>query len=313
MDTRISLYKLEVLCEVVDRRSVTRAAGALGIAQPVVTAHLRSLERRLGVRLFEREGRGLTPTPAGRIAAEWARDVVGRTRQAAAALEALRSDEEAELRVVTSINGASNGIARATVDFQAAHPVSRLRLQALPTEQAIAAVLVRDCDYAVVSYLAGVALDPCLQSRRLVDDELILVAAPALAQEVDAAPDVDALQSLPFVCTPAGSARRQLIDVGLADRGVATRRVVMEVGSEGPFHTALRDGIGCGLLTRRTAAHDLEVGRLVELAMPAGPIPVGVDLVWRRDQVSTPLRRAFRRELAAGLATPTAPGSIPVA
>lgn len=308
MDTRISLYKLEVLCEVVDRGSVTRAAGALGIAQPVVTAHLRSLERRLGVRLFEREGRGLAPTPAGRVAYDWARDVVGRTRQAAAALEAVRSGEEAELSVVTSINGASTGIARMTVDFQAAHPVARLRLQALPTEQAIAAVLARDCDYAVVSYLAGMALDPRLRARRLIDDELILVAAPALAQEVGDAPGAEVLRALPFVCTPAGSARRQLIDQGFAQRGVSSRRVVMEVGAEEPFHAALRDGIGCGLLSRRSAANDLAAGRLVELGMPDGPIPVGIDLVWRRDQVSTPLRRAFRRELSAGLTAPTPTG-----
>jgi LysR family transcriptional regulator, low CO2-responsive transcriptional regulator len=304
VDNRISLYKLQVFCLVVDRRSVTRAAAELGIAQPVVTAHLRSLERRLGMRLFERVGRGIRPTPAGEIAADWARDLTDRTRQAAAALDALRATDETELTVVTSINGASNGIAQATVRFQATHPETRLRLRALPTEQAVAAVLRRECDYAVVSYLAGVAVDPALRVRRLVADELVLVAAQDLAREAGDAPDVTALRSLPFVCTPAGSARRRMIDAALSARGVNERTVVMEVGSEEPFHAALHDGIGCALLSRRSAADELATGRLIEMQLPGGPIGLGIDLVWHRDLELIGVRRTFRGVLSRQLASP---------
>jgi DNA-binding transcriptional LysR family regulator len=303
MDTRISLYKLEVLCEVVARGSVTRAAAALGVAQPVVSAHLRSLERRLGVALVQRDGRGVRLTPAGEIAHRWAADVVGRTREASTLLDALGAADAASLGVVTSINGASNGIAEAAVRFQATHPGARLELRALPTEQAVGAVLARDTDFAVVSYLAGMDVDRALRVQRLADDELVLVASPSLAAAWRAEGDhgalgVDAFEALGFICTPGGSARRRVIDAGLAARGVWSRRVVMEVGSEGPFHAAVRDGIGYALLSRRTVGDELAAGALAELPLPGGPIPVGIDLVWRRDQRATSLRRAFRREIA---------------
>lgn len=297
MDTRVSVYKLEVLCKVVERGSVTAAAAALGVAQPVVSAHVRSLERRLGVRLFEREGRGLRLTDAGGVAHAWARDVVERTRHAAAQLDGMRAADAAELGVITSINGTSNGIADATVRFQASHPSARLRLRALPTEHAVSEVLGRRADYAIVSYLAGIAVDGALRVRRLVDDELILVAAPELAQGVD----TDALDTLPFVCTPAGTARRRVIDAALAERGVSERRVVMEIGPEQPFHAAIRDGIGYALLSRRSAHAELATGRLVAAELPGGPIAAGIDLVWHRDLEPTPLRHSFRRELAAQL------------
>src|SRR5690606_8715813 len=45
--------------------SMTRAAAELGLSQPGVTAQIRRLERRLGVTLFHRGGRGVTPTAAG--------------------------------------------------------------------------------------------------------------------------------------------------------------------------------------------------------------------------------------------------------
>lgn len=52
--------------------SVTRAAEHLGITQPGASGHLKALESRLGKSLFERQGRGLRPTPA---AADLARSV----------------------------------------------------------------------------------------------------------------------------------------------------------------------------------------------------------------------------------------------
>ncbi|MFE6848904.1 LysR family transcriptional regulator [Streptomyces sp. NPDC057686] len=47
-DKHMTFQKLEVFCAVVDLGGVSRAARHLHVAQPVVTAHLKSLERRLG-------------------------------------------------------------------------------------------------------------------------------------------------------------------------------------------------------------------------------------------------------------------------
>lgn len=52
--------------------SVTRAAERLRLAQPTLSAQIRSLEGALGVRLFKKQGRGLTLTDAGRIAFRYA-------------------------------------------------------------------------------------------------------------------------------------------------------------------------------------------------------------------------------------------------
>ena len=53
----LTLHKLEVFRLTAELESVSLAAERLGLAQPVVTAHIRSLERKLGVRLTARHGR----------------------------------------------------------------------------------------------------------------------------------------------------------------------------------------------------------------------------------------------------------------
>ena len=61
----MNLRQLQYFVEVSELESVTKAADRLHVAQPALSRHMRTLERDLGVRLFEREGRGIILTNAG--------------------------------------------------------------------------------------------------------------------------------------------------------------------------------------------------------------------------------------------------------
>lgn len=62
----INYHHLQYFWVVAREGSVARATERLGVAQPTISAQLKSLERSLGLKLFERKGRGLTLTDAGR-------------------------------------------------------------------------------------------------------------------------------------------------------------------------------------------------------------------------------------------------------
>jgi len=57
--------QLRAFLKVVELRSFTKAAEALYFSQPAVTQQIQALEREVGERLFERQGRRVTLTPAG--------------------------------------------------------------------------------------------------------------------------------------------------------------------------------------------------------------------------------------------------------
>src|SRR2546421_2802397 len=61
MDTK----QLAAFCAVVERSSFSQAADQLGVTQPAVSLQIRSLEQRVGQRLFDRSGRRVEPTEAG--------------------------------------------------------------------------------------------------------------------------------------------------------------------------------------------------------------------------------------------------------
>ncbi|MCA9288067.1 MAG: LysR family transcriptional regulator [Phycisphaerales bacterium] len=80
LGSELTLHKLEVLHTVAQLESVSRAAERLGIAQPVVTSHIRSIERKLGVKLTQRRGRNIAFTDEGMRVLTWADEIVTRTR-----------------------------------------------------------------------------------------------------------------------------------------------------------------------------------------------------------------------------------------
>lgn len=79
---RPTIRQLESLVAVSDHRSFRRAAAALGISQPALSAQVQAAEQLLGVQVFERDRRSVLVTPAGE-------DVIGRAREALASVDAV--------------------------------------------------------------------------------------------------------------------------------------------------------------------------------------------------------------------------------
>ncbi len=85
----MNLRQLQYFIEVSELESVTRAADRLHIAQPALTRHMRALERDLGVRLFERDGRGIILTNAGIVFRDRVRGVLRELDRAQLEVQAL--------------------------------------------------------------------------------------------------------------------------------------------------------------------------------------------------------------------------------
>lgn len=100
----LSLRQLEYLVAVVDLGSLSRAAVLLDVTQPTISHQLALLERKVGVGLFDRVGRGVRPTEAGRALAATGREVLEVGRRG---LDAVRSRgvgrEQLTIAVVASL------------------------------------------------------------------------------------------------------------------------------------------------------------------------------------------------------------------
>lgn len=85
----MNLRQLQYFIEVSELESVTKAAERLHVAQPALSRHMRSLERDLGVRLFDRDGRGIVMTNAGLVFRDRVRSVLRELDRAQLEVKAL--------------------------------------------------------------------------------------------------------------------------------------------------------------------------------------------------------------------------------
>ena len=124
-----SLRELESFMAVAEELSFTRAAARLRLAQPPLSRHVRSLEDRLGTRLFERTNRTVVLTAAGRAFYGDVREPLLTLQRAAASAKRAGSGASArlELGFVSSLLGPE--LADVFRRFRVAHPDIQLTLQ----------------------------------------------------------------------------------------------------------------------------------------------------------------------------------------
>lgn len=123
------LKPLRAFCQVARLGSVSRAAEALYVSQPAITLQLQALERELGVRLFERVGRRLTPTREGDALYELARPLVeGLDALPATFREQIRGLDAGELHVAAGSSTILYLLPKIVEAYRAAHPEVKLVL-----------------------------------------------------------------------------------------------------------------------------------------------------------------------------------------
>jgi DNA-binding transcriptional LysR family regulator len=150
----IELRHLRVVCAIAEAGSVTKAAAALGLAQPALTTQLQRIERALGGALFERDRRGARPTPLGEL-------VLARARVLIPAVKGLQ-DDAAQLAGAGSVMsryriGVTNGpiIGGLVQRLNAAHPQKHVSTYATWSADEISEMVVAGrLDYALIGACA---------------------------------------------------------------------------------------------------------------------------------------------------------------
>jgi len=123
----IDLRLLRYFVATADAGSATRAATELHVTQPVLSRQLRQLERQVGLRLFEREGRGLRLTAAGTEFLEEARGLLSHAESVERAAEALASGRLSVLRLAAPTTTLTDVLAPFLATFQDDDPTPMVR------------------------------------------------------------------------------------------------------------------------------------------------------------------------------------------
>ncbi len=262
----MTLEQLRIFVAVAERQHVTRAARALNLAQSAASHAIAALEARHDTRLFERVGRRIELTEAGRAFLAEARAVLTRAAQAEQVLAEFGGLERGILAVHASQTIAGYWLPPRLAAFHRAHPGIAVRLAIGNTAQAAAAV---EAGAAELGFVEGAVDSRDVESLPVARDRLVLLVAPGhpWAGRRDLAP-VE-LMAGEWVLREPGSGTRSAFEAALAARGLdaAALHVAMELPSNEAVRAAVEAGLGASVLSASVAAPSLEAGLLVAVPL----------------------------------------------
>ncbi|OWJ67710.1 LysR family transcriptional regulator [Inquilinus limosus] len=284
----LTLSELTALGAVAAHRSFRAAAAELGLSPSSLSHMVASLERRLGVRLFNRTTRSVAVTEAGE---QFLARIQPALREIAEAVETVNRfrDTPAGLLRLNSSEGGSARILPVVLEFMAAYPEMRVDLV---TEG-------RMIDIVAAGFDAGIRLAEAVPQDMVsvplgIDEAMIVVGAPGYlaARGVPRAPADLFAHDCIRARLPSGALLRwefehQGEEVRIDPPGRLT------IGSPELSQQAALAGAGLAFVSGRTAAADLESGRLRQVLADWTPPFAGLCLYYPHQRLPSAGLRAF--------------------
>jgi DNA-binding transcriptional LysR family regulator len=290
----MDVKQLEAFRSVVDRRSVTAAAQAVGLTQPAVSAQIARLEATVGFALFERVGRNLKPTPEGLLFYAEATRVLDELDRLQATTERIRQGELGRLVIASHPWASTALLPQVVAGFLSRRPGVEMRLIARHSDVISQLLNSESFDVGIAEApIDSTALSINRHSMRCV---AILPADHPLRERTVLTPAL--LSGLPMV----GAARNLQLQTRVAEvfsEAGAQARSVVEAELFASMCALVGAGVGWALVDPLSARRFEHLGIVVRPFRPA--VNYEICVFHHRDREPSRLASSFIELLEAEL------------
>lgn len=252
----MDIAALQAFLAIAETGSFSKAAERIYLTQPAISKRIAALEHKLGTSLFDRIGRRVQLTEAGRALFDRSRAILNELEDAKRSLANLSGEIRGAVSLATSHHVGLHRIPQTLKRFRARYPDVRLDLRFMDSEEACHAVVRGDLELAVVT-LPPTPI-PQLQCELVWNDPLDIVVAPNHALADVRAGNIRTLLDHPAILPGPGTYTREIILKALgAARGKI--RVDMTTNYLEVLKMLAAIGLGWTALPRTMIDDDLKV------------------------------------------------------
>jgi DNA-binding transcriptional LysR family regulator len=265
----MTLDQLKVFVAVAERQHVTQAARDLNLAQSAASHAIWALEEQFQVKLFDRVGRHIELTAAGRLLLDEARDILARAATARLKMAELGDMQRGTLHVHASQTVASYWLPRHLMAYRERYPLVAVQM-AIGNTDAVARALNEG--KTELGFIEGTIEHPAIIVHQVARDQLVLVVAAdhpwAERHDITAAefPETE------WVIRDVGSGTRAQFEAALEANGLHLDdlTVTLELPSNEAVRAAVEGGSAAAIISASAAASGIEAGLLahVPFALP---------------------------------------------
>ena len=272
------LKSLKILCDVVYRRSFSRAAEDNGISQSGVSQVITQLESRLGVKLIDRSKRPFALTSEGEVYYEGCRKIVDRYFALEEEVRSLHGEVAGRVRVAAIYSVGLHHMSRYVQEYMTQYPKANVRLEYLHPHRVYEAVENDQADIGLVSYPKSSRSVKAILWR---EEPMMLVCSPSHRFANRDRVALNELTGESVVSFDPDLTIRRELDRALAAHNTEVR-VVMEFDNIETIKRAVEIETGIAFLPEPTIAREVAAGTLAAVPLASDELVRQLGILHRR-------------------------------
>jgi DNA-binding transcriptional LysR family regulator len=303
----MELSQVETFMAVATFGGFHRAAEALHISQPAVSARIRALEESLGVSLFTRSRGGLVVSDAGRTFRPHAEELL---RYAAVARQAVHAAQPASgtpLQIAAALSISVYFLPDVLQRFQQTHPAVNISIRPGHSKEVLEMVLNEEAEIGLARSLQH----PEVETISLREDPLLLIAHPRRSPTHTRRATLEKVASWPLIFYDHGSSDWTLTH-SLFRRAGLMPNVALEVDSIETAKRMVERGLGLSFLPQLAVGREIRLRKLTTVKLlDAEPLQRSLDVIHPRRRPLRPEARVFLQMVKDAAAEEPFGSSVP--
>jgi DNA-binding transcriptional LysR family regulator len=275
----MDLDQLHTFLEIVRLKSFSKAAQTCFRTQPAISAQVRQLEQELNANLFERLGTRIALTPAGRIFAEYAEQILDLRRRAQESIQELERVPRGELIIAANEATCIYVLPEVFSEYKKQFPNVQLHVDRSYGSRVLQAVQDNLADFGITQL--PVDAKKC-QVVKIHSDEIRIIVPkehPLAGRRSLVASDIAPYQLL----LPKTGTTRAKLNSWL-EPVEEQLQVSMELDSTEMIKRFVMAGLGISFLAASHCREEVAAGKLVTLALGPEPMIRRLGLIYRKDK-----------------------------
>lgn len=282
---------MRIFVQVVEKGSYTLVARHLGVSQPAISNHMRSLEEKLDVKLFQRQGKGFALTHEGEVFYRHTQRILEEWNQLKENLDDTREETSGKVHIGASHIPGEYLLPYTLGAFQKDYPKISFKISIGDSLEMAEKVLSQDVDFAVIG--SNYNTDKLDSVFWRPDQIKLVLSVDHPLNELDIIQAQD-LREYAMVLREGGSGHRRALEDALLKLNLHLEdfSISLEAGSTESVKNAVRAGLGYSFISKN--ALQINDEDLVMRDIENLEIKRGFYLITRRDKVlSKPAQLCF--------------------
>ncbi|BAU65564.1 Transcriptional Regulator, LysR family [Stanieria sp. NIES-3757] len=297
----MTFEQLRIFLAVVEHLHFTRAADALYITQPAVSAAIQNLEAEYGVKLFHRIGRHIEITEAGKLLHTEAQKILDQVTITERALKELNDLQRGELRLGASFTVGNYWLPEKIRKFKQIYPHLSINCTLANAEKIVKGTVTGHLDLGLLAGEVKLSLQNNLEQKIVGSDRLQIVVGKSHPWFKRTTINVKELTTTTWIMRETGSGAQQMFEQALQKWGITPNKlkVMFVLNSSEMIKTLVEKGVGAAAVPELMVQKEIQFSTLncVKIEHPTQDITFDIIrpvlLVKHRQRFQTKISKAF--------------------